>query len=299
MNTEFWGGVQAGALWCDLHTHSVFSDGTETPQALILAAKQLGLGAVALCDHNVIDGLPSFLQAGARCGIRAVPGVELSTEFAQKELHILALFVPKGAYGAIRERLAAFHLRKEESNRRLIAALARDGYKIDYDALKAERPGCINRAVIGAQLCRQGYCGSVSEAFSRFLSAQAGYYQPPRRPDALDTVRFVQKIGAVSVLAHPLLSAPQSLLREFLPAARACGLDAMETEYALFDKAERAYAAALAAQYRLLQSGGSDFHGANRQQVALGRGKGDLHVPMAMYEELNARHLQKAKEAEQ
>ena len=175
MNTEFGGGVQAGALWCDLHTHSVFSDGTETPLALILAAKQLGLGAVALCDHNVIDGLAEFLQAGARCGIRAVPGVELSTEFAQKELHILALFVPKGAYGAIRERLAAFHLRKEESNRRLVAALARDGYKIDYDALKAERPGAASIAPSSARSCAdKAIAAAFRKHFPAFFRSRQG-----------------------------------------------------------------------------------------------------------------------------
>ena len=140
----------------------------------------------------------------------------------------------------------------------------------------------MNRAVIGAEIFRLGYADSVKDAFGKYLSAKRGYYVPSRRPDALETIRFIKSIGAVAVLAHPFLNLEEEELRQFLSEAE--GLDGMEVYYALFDEDQTALAERIAEEFGLLKSGGSDFHGENKPDIRIGCGKGKLRVPMECLE---------------
>lgn len=274
----------------DLHTHSTYSDGTCTPAELIAQAQQLGLTAVALCDHNTVGGLPEFLAAAQGSGVEAVPGVEFSTEYKGTELHILGLFVPPEHYQTVTELLDDMLAEKERSNRELIQALKTAGIELDYDALRAENPdGVINRAVIAAEMVRRGYVHSVKEAFSQWLSEKHGYYRPPRRLGSLETIRFIRSIGAVPVLAHPFLDLDEPGLRGFLCDAMESGLDGMETLYPKFDAATTELARQIAGEYGLLESGGSDFHGENKPDIQMGTGRGDLCVPEEILVELKTR----------
>lgn len=274
----------------DLHTHSTFSDGTCTPTELIAQAQQLGLTAVALCDHNTVGGLPEFLAAAQGSGVEAVPGVEFSTEYEGTELHILGLFIPPEHYQTVTELLDDMLEEKERSNRELLQALKTAGIEMDYDVLRAENPdGVINRAVIAAEMVRRGYVNSVKEAFSQWLNESRGYYRPPRRLGSLDTIRFIHSIGAVSVLAHPFLDLDEAGLRRFLCDAVESGLDGMETHYPKFDAQTTELARQIAGEYGMLESGGSDFHGANKPDIQLGTGRGDLCVPEEILLELKIR----------
>ncbi len=258
-------------MFFDLHTHSVYSDGTWTPAQIVEAAAKNDL-TVALTDHNSVSGLPAFLAAAREFRVDVVPGIEFSTDYLEKELHIVALFVPEQAYGAIREYVAAGDRRKEESNRLLIQRLRDAGYEVDYEEIVAKTPdGRVNRAIIGEELVRKGYVPTVKAAFASVLSEKRGLYVRPKRPEALETVRFIRRIGALPVLAHPYLSLEQEALEQFLPMAKACGLAAMETQYSTYDPATTALAVATAERFGLLQSGGSDFHGAVKPQIALGQ----------------------------
>lgn len=274
--------------FCDLHVHSTYSDGTWTPAQLIREAETLSLGAVALCDHNTVAGLAEFLAATEGSAVRAVPGIEFSTDWRGGELHILALFLEPEHYGAVMEKVAEMMERKERSNLDLVAALKEAGIALDYAAIKAGTPnGQVNRAVIAADMVRRGYCGSVKEAFQRWLSPKHGYFVPPKRLDALETIRFIRSIGAVSVLAHPFLNLDEAGLREFLGEARA--LDGMETEYSTFTAEQRALAREIAEEFGLAESGGSDFHGENKPDIRLGTGRGDLYVPVEYLHNLEAK----------
>lgn len=264
----------------DLHTHSTFSDGTYTPTELVRAAEAAGLTAVALTDHNTIAGLPEFLKAAEGGPVAAIPGTEFSTEYKGTELHILGLFIRPEYYAAVTAVLDEMLLRKEQSNIDLVAALHRADIHLDYGAIKAKTPdGYVNRAVIAAEMLRLGYVDSVQQAFSKWLSPKHGYFVPPKRLDAFEAIRFIKSIGAVAVLAHPFLNLDEAGLREFLPEAATAGLDGMEVLYPLFDREQTALAGAIAREYRLLPSGGSDFHGANKPYINLGRGRGELAVP--------------------
>lgn len=277
-------------MYCDLHTHSVFSDGTDTPAHLIELATQAGLSAVALCDHNTVAGLPDFLKAAQGADVEAVPGVEISTDFADKELHILALYVQPQHYAAVTELLAEGDRRKEQSNIDLVAALNGAGYALNYEEIKAKTPkGHINRAHIAAEMLRLGYVESVQDAFRTLLSPKHGLYHPPKRIDAYDAIRFIKSIGAVAVLAHPFLSMDEALLRDFLPRAVEAGLDAMEVYYAKYDEKTTCLAVDIAREFGILPSGGSDYHGGNKPDIAMGTGRGELRIPSAWLNGLKKR----------
>ena len=272
---------------CDLHTHSVFSDGTYTPRSLVRAAKALGLGAVALTDHNTIDGLPEFMAAAEEAGINAVPGVEFSTNFEGLDVHILGLFIRPEDHGRISDLLAEGCRQKEQSNIDLVNALRADGYEVDYAAIRAgSSKGQINRAHIAAALTEKGYTPSIKAAFDPLLSAQYGYYREPKRPGSFEIIRFIKSLGAVAVLAHPLLTMEEPTLRRFLVPAVESGLDAKETLYYTYDAETPALAERFAAEFGLLRSGGSAFHGSIKPDTRLGTGRGTLHVPLALYEAL-------------
>ena len=272
---------------CDLHIHSHFSDGTCSPAELISLAKQAGLSAIALCDHNTVSGLPDFMAAGEGSGVETVAGIEFSTEYADTELHILGLFIKPEHYGIIHAMMEDLLRRKEQSYMDMVQRLQRAGYDLDYAAIKAATAsGFVNRAVVGAELTRLGYAQSVQDAFKNLLAPKHGYYVPPKRPDAYEIIGFIKQLGAVAVLAHPFLNLDEADLREFLPRAVEMGLDGMEVQYPKYDEATTALAGRMAREFGILPSGGSDFHGANKPDIAMGVGRGSLRIPLEYLENL-------------
>ena len=265
---------------CDLHTHSVFSDGTYTPRELIDAAIKIGLSAVALCDHNTVDGLEEFLSAAEGKNIDPVAGCEFSADLNGVEIHLLGLYIPRESLHKVSELMRAVKGRKEQSNIDLVHSLNRAGYKIDYDGIKKESPrGNINRAHIAAELTEKGYTKSIDEAFGTLLSPKAGYYHEPERLNVWQILDFLRSIDAVPVLAHPFLNLTEEQLAEFLPRAKNAGLVGMECYYSLYDAETSEKSLKMAETFGLLPSGGSDFHGTNKPDIVLGRGKGNLAVP--------------------
>lgn len=273
--------------FCDLHTHSTFSDGTDTPAELIKKAEQAKLGAVALTDHNTISGLPEFMEAAKMSKVIAVPGTEFSTDHNGKELHVLGLFIREEHYRDVQKYCDDVRKSKENSNRMLIENLKQAGYRVDYEELmRYGKSDNINRAVIAGYLIEKGIIKDRKEGFTTLLAKDGGYYVPSKKPSTLDTIRFVKSIGAVAVLAHPFLELSFEELKTFLPEAKKCGLDAMETEYSTYDAYTEKCAKALALENGLLCSGGSDYHGKAKPMIRLGVGKGNLQVPMEYYREL-------------
>ena len=269
------------SLFCDLHNHSTFSDGTDTPAELVALAEEKGLGAIALTDHNTVAGLPELLEAAEGKTVRAIAGTEFSTDYNGTELHILGLFLQPEHFAPITELLEDYRRRKDQSNVDLVTKLNEAGYAINYAAIKASTPaGQVNRALIAAELTRLGYTESIQAAFKQLLSPKCGYYVPPLRFSPFEIIRFIKTLGAVAVLAHPFLNLKEGELREFLKEAVPCGLDAMETRYSTYDEETTRTAKAVAEEFGLLHSGGSDYHGGNKPHIQMGTGQGNLAVPM-------------------
>ena len=276
-------------MYCDLHTHSLFSDGTYTPAQLVAEAERLGLSAIALTDHNTIAGLPNFLTAGQGSKVETVPGCEFSTDYNGVELHILGLFIGRDHYETVTALLEEGQRDKQRSNRELVEALNQAGYELDYDAISQRCNGQFNRAHVAATLVEKGYFDTMQACFRGPLSAEHGFYRQPKRIDSYECIRFIKSLGAVAVLAHPYLNLSEDALRAFLPEAMATGLDGMEVFYSKYSEETTRIALQVADDFGLQYSGGSDFHGANKPDIALGMGKGTLKVPAQWLDALKMR----------
>ena len=270
-------------MTCDLHTHTYHSDGTDSPRELARLARERGIGAIALTDHNTVAGLDEFLGATADEGIIGIGGIEFSTDYKEIELHVIGLFIKPEYYEDVTAFVTPMMKRKAEANDELVRKLLDDGYVIDYERAKREAGGQINRAHIATELIRGGYIKSPEEAFTGLLKKNGKYYTVAKRIDAFEVIRYIKSIGGVAILAHPFLELTEDELREFLPKAREAGLDAMEVYYTKFDEKTTALAKALADEFGILPSGGSDYHGWRKPGVELGVGKGNLNVDFEIY----------------
>ena len=265
---------------CDLHTHSIFSDGSFTPAEIIDKATKIGLSAVALTDHNTVNGIPEFLRAAERANIEAIIGAEFSVDYNGTELHLLGLYIPEEKLCEVSELMQTANKRKEESNMQLIHSLNRAGYNINYADLKSKHPNSkINRAHIASHLTELGYTESISHAFKTLLSKSHGHYTEPERITVFDMLDFLKMIGAVPVLAHPFLDLAEEELITFLPLAKEHGLVGMECYYSLYDEMTIKKSLELASRFGLKPSGGSDFHGTHKPDIKLGTGKDNLRIP--------------------
>lgn len=219
--------------------------------------------------------------------IEIAPGVELSTAYYGREVHVLGLCLNVGMFDDITAYVKTADERKEKSNIDLAQKLNANGYSFDYSAVKQSTPkGKVNRANIAAELLRMGYISSMAEAFSTILSPEYGWYVPPERITTLDGIKYLSSIGAVVVLAHPLISMTYEMLDAFIPLAKHNGLIGIETVYSLYSDDDTNFAKEMCRKHQLLESGGSDFHGKNKPDIMLGKGKGNLLIPYEFYERL-------------
>lgn len=266
--------------FCDLHAHSNYSDGTLSPKELVDLAVETNLSAVVLSDHNTTNGLNEFLSYAKNKPIKAIAGTELSTEYLGKEVHILGLFLPESSFEIVQGYVDELIQRKEESNKQLVKNLINAGYDIDYEALKsANKTGNFNRAHVGAQMVKKGYVKSIKQAFDTFLSPERGFYTPPKRLDVFEAIQFLKNLGAVPVLAHPLLNLTKQEIIDLVKSAKALGLCGIETVYSTYTQEMQDFCVSVANEFGLLQSGGSDFHGTNKDGIRLGVGFGNLRIP--------------------
>lgn len=273
--------------YIDLHTHSLASDGTDTPSELIDKAIEASLCAVALTDHNTTNGLAEFTSYAEGKNIYAIPGIEISTDYKEKELHIVGLFIKPCHYQKIEDLMHEMNRRKTESNINLINALKNDGYDIDYESVRARTPAeAFNRAHIAMHLVEKGYFNNRQEAFKTVLARNGKYYVPPKRITTFEAISFLRSIDALPILAHPYLSLDEYELIEFLPEAKKAGLIGMETIYSTYDRETEIMAAKMAASFGLYESGGSDYHGGNKPDTSIGTGLGNMRVPKEILENL-------------
>ena len=202
---------------------------------------------------------------------------------------MLGLFVLPMHYAAIERMVKEQHVLKEISNMELVERLNQAGYQIDYARVKRRNPsGNANRAHMAAELMEQGYVTSVREAFDTILSDGGGFYVPPSRLKLTDVIEELRQIGVVPVLAHPLQELTESELRELLPVAIGAGLAGLETMHSSYTPKTISLAETIAAQFGLLPSGGSDFHGSVKPDISLGTGRGALHIEPKVYWDLLA-----------
>jgi predicted metal-dependent phosphoesterase TrpH len=275
----------------DLHTHSTASDGSDEPAALMAMAASQGLSAVALTDHDTVEGLAEARAAAAEIGVRLVPGCELSCEVGPATMHLLVYFLTDGP-GPLQDRLSGLQASRADRNRRIVEVLQAYGLDVTLDEILAEAgDGSVGRPHVAGVLLRKGYVSSVQEAFDVWLAKGRPAYLDRDRLLPAEAIALAHASGAVAVLAHPTsLGYDGPALEQFVAGLAADGLDGMECEYGRYAPELRASLRAMAERLGLAVTGGSDYHGRYKPDLALGSGLGDLAVPDALLEALEARH---------
>jgi 3',5'-nucleoside bisphosphate phosphatase len=264
----------------DLHLHSTTSDGTDTPSVVIGHAAAAGLTAVALTDHDTLEGLAEAAAAAERLGIGLVPGVELSLEWPLGGMHLLVYHLEPGP-GPLQDRLASLQLGREQRNLEVVERLTAFGWPITIeDIVEESGGGVVGRPHIAAVLVRIGAADSIADAFDRWLArGRPGYVDRVRlSPD--EAIGLARRSGAVPVLAHPHTTgvSADDYERTFAELA-GMGLAGIEAWYAEYPDELRRHIAALAGGLGLIATGGSDYHGTYKPGLSVGSGHGDLVVP--------------------
>jgi 3',5'-nucleoside bisphosphate phosphatase len=274
----------------DLHTHTTASDGTASPAELVAAAVGAGLSAVAVTDHDVTFGAAEAVAVAAATGapIEVVPGVEVSAEWPRGQMHLLGLFIDpedRAFRGWLEEILGG----RDARNARIVARLRELGVDVELAEVEAVAgEGAVGRPHIAQVLVAKRAAASLREAFDRFLGKGAAAYFDRLRATPVEAIARIHAAGGLAVLAHPHYcgAADEAELTAWVGELAEAGLDGVEVRYSTFTAADRQVAERLARRFDLLPSGGSDFHGANKPEVRLGRGRGDLAVPREYLERM-------------
>ncbi len=266
----------------DLHLHSTASDGTVTPSGLVELAATVCCPAIALTDHDTTDGVAEALAASRGTSVTVVPGVELSAGIGERGMHILGYHVDHND-PALRARLERLREVRVERAERIVYALSEAGFALTIaEVLDAADGGSVGRAHIAQRLVVTGQVPSVREAFVRLLGSAAPYYVPKPVESPGDVIGWIRKAGGVPVLAHPGLSRVDDLI----PSLVEVGLLGIEAYHPAHDAAATQHYAALAADLGMIATGGSDFHGLDREGDSLG----SVGVPANVTAALTAAH---------
>ena len=253
--------VKAAQGRADLHTHTTASDGTGSPAGNVRLAREAGLAAVAITDHDTTAGIEEALAEGARLGVRVVPGVELSAMQDGLEIHVLGYY-PDWRDERWQERLRMQREARSRRNAMMLERLAELGMPVDWEEVEraaAGRPagGSIGRPHIAAAMVARGYVRSVAEAFERYLGSGGAAYVRVPRPTPREAVAWIHEAGGAAVIAHPGLYGRDDLVEALLEAG-ADGIEAYHSDHGPDDEARYA---AMAARFGVIATGGSDYHG--------------------------------------
>jgi predicted metal-dependent phosphoesterase TrpH len=274
--------------YVDLHLHTTASDGSKTPSEMVRHAREKGLQAIAITDHDTIDGLQEGLQEAEKIGFELIPGVEISVEYPLGSMHVLGFFIDN-QNALLNERLRYLQKVRAERNPKIIERLNALGIQITYeDVLKVSGGGQVGRPHFAQVLFEKGYVKSYQEAFERFLKKGAPAYVDKARFTSKEALYFIKEAKGIPVLAHPntLNIKEYSKLEELLLKLVSEGLRGIEVYYPDHSNLEVAQYKELAQKYSLLITGGTDYHGIEKDGLEIGIGRGDMRLPYSIVEEL-------------
>jgi len=273
----------------DLHTHSIYSDGTNSPAELVAMAEERGLRALALTDHDTVAGIAELLAAGEDSTVETIPGIELSAECGSGTMHILGYFIDPSS-PVLAEMLTKVRAGRTARNIEILKKLNRLGYVLRWSDLeKHTGKDVVGRPHFAEVLVERGYVKSKKTAFDLLLAKGRPAYAERYHCTADECVGYIRAAGGIAVLAHPAtihLSDPK--LRALVGELKEQGLGGIEAYYAEHRPENRKKFIGWAEELGLLCTGGSDFHGENSPDLKLGTGFGQLHVPDEALERLKA-----------
>ena len=252
--------------FADLHLHTQFSDGTFTPEELVERASKLGFAAIALTDHDTVEGCARAAAACMAANIEFISGTELTAEHADTEVHILAYFVDTQNQ-VLLTRIGEFQTVRQNRIREMVAALNKLGIPLQAESVFAlancKSPG---RPHVARALVKEKLIGNLDEAFERYLKKGRPAWIPKTKMSALESVELIHQAGGLAVMAHPGLNRSDDII----PALVAAGLDGIECFHTKHSTAMAERYLGIADKYHLLVTGGSDCHGFSKVKPLIG-----------------------------
>lgn len=255
----------------DLHVHTTASDGTMSPRDVTSLAAMLGLKAIAITDHDTTAGIDEAGEAGQLLGVTIIPGIEISTDYLGRDVHVLGYFLdyksPKLA-----EYTQWVREERKERLRKMAEKLRKKGFDVSLEELEKKHPeATLGRPHLAEKLVELGAAQNVKEAFRKYLAEGRSCYVPRKYIPFREGARLIQDCGGVCVLAHPLqYGFDRENLSGLVKEAAALGFKGMEIYYSGYTQRDIEKLFDLAEKYTLLPTGGSDFHGENKPEVQLG-----------------------------
>jgi predicted metal-dependent phosphoesterase TrpH len=269
--------------YIDLHTHSTASDGIYAPAELLQRAKDIGLRIVALTDHDSTGGLQEAVQEAGKLDIDLIPGIEINTDVAGGEVHVLGYFL-EYERPAFQDVLKVLRDARVRRGQRMVELLNEQGIAVSWERVREIARGSVGRPHVAQALMEAGYVQSIGEAFDKYIGKGCYAYVPRYKLTPVDAVRFIASANGLPVIAHPLELPGLEELRNWLPELCDAGMVGLETYYGPYTDEEVQVLRALADTYHLIPTGGSDFHGPGIHPTPLG----GRHVPFEAVERLKA-----------
>ncbi len=245
----------------DLHTHSILSDGTDAPKAIVDKAERLGVNCLSITDHDCIKANFEAKEYAAGKGIQYIDGVELST-FSTHEIHILG-YGFDASNCELAEKIHYFERKRKERAELILNRLYDLGIKLDRDMLPTDSAS-VGRLHIAKLMLAKGYVTSIPEAFDKYLGSNGKAYYPSQRITPLQGVQLIKNAGGLAVIAHPLRFLQQNRLESLVQGLKPYGLGGIEAFYPTHDKTTINTLTMIAKKYKIIATGGTDYHGENR-----------------------------------
>lgn len=271
----------------DLHVHSSISDGTLSPSDVVSLALSKDLKAIALTDHDTIDGVEEARRAAEGSSLEVVSGAELSCTCKGKEIHMLGLFIDHTS-DALKSALLFQRAKRIRRNEEIIRRFAEDDMFLTLEDLNGNNPGTvITRAHFARVLLQKGYVSSVDQAFKKYLDHGKKYCPPKETFTPEEAIALILAAGGFPAVAHPMLyklgwRETENMILDF----KKMGLKGVEVYYSSHHQYESGRLREICIAHGLLPTGGSDFHGANKPDIQLGCGRGGLRVPALLLEDI-------------
>lgn len=279
----------------DLHVHSNASDGTFSPSQVVELAKNAGLDAFALTDHDTTAGVPEALEKGRDLNIEVIPGIEVSSSFDGTEIHILGLFVNSDD-PVLAAMLEKMRISRDRRNEKMLENLAADGISFTKEEICGDNPDTIiTQAHIAHALVAKGICSGMDQAFKKYLQYGGRYCPQKEHLSPEEVVKTLISNGAFVALAHPFQYKFGDKKTEELIAHMAdLGMKGLEVYHSSNNKLESMKLQEMAVRHHLLPTGGSDFHGGNKPDISIGTGRGGLRVSSLLLEDIKRERAKQA-----
>ena len=275
--------------YIDLHVHSTASDGSYTPSEVAELAMEAGLSAIALTDHDTVDGVAEIMNYTSDKPLEVIPGIEVSAYYEGREVHILGYYMDYKK-SALNAELLEMKKAREGRNLKMVAMMQADGLPVTMEKLLHGNPdSVITRAHFARVLVEEGVCRDKNQAFNKYIGVGCKYYLPKPQVTCEKAMKILTTFGGAAYLAHPLLyHFGYAKIEELLEHLKLLGLKGIEAYHSSNNRYESEKLSAIARKHGLFVSGGSDFHGIVKPNIAIGFGRGNMRIPDTLLTSLKA-----------